>query len=214
MADDLAHLRATAQAGSVRRGPRDAIAALLMACLARLFARLEDMLRVWQSGQLPPPPPPRAQAEAPTAHPASIPPQPHATAWSLSAWLSGLWPFAPTPEFRAPASSRTHTPRPSTGATSSPRASRPAPAEPARPAAQRADPAPAPEPPAMPQHRPLPASSAPQHAPPHPARAPLSSSRAKTAPIRSCPRTPNSLRYRINKPKKNGPCRNRARPKA
>ena len=76
LADDLAHLRATAQAGSVRRGPRDAIAALLMACLARLFARLEDMLRLWQSGQLPPPPPPRAQAEAPNAHPASIPPHP------------------------------------------------------------------------------------------------------------------------------------------
>ena len=41
-----------------------AIHALLIACLARIFGRLENLVRMWQDGQLPPlsqrtPPPPR-----------------------------------------------------------------------------------------------------------------------------------------------------------
>jgi hypothetical protein len=217
LADDLARLRATAQAESVCRGPRDVLAALLMACLARLFARLEDMLRLWQSGQLPPPPPPRAQAEPPTAHPGSVPPQPRAASWSFSAWLSGLWPFAATPDFRPPASARVSSRWPSARATSSPRAARPAPAGPARLASQDTDHAPAPPPRPMPAHppdqsRPIPASTAPLRAPPHPARAPPITSRTKFGPIRGRQRMSILLRYRIIKPKRNGPCRNRARP--
>ena len=214
LADDLARLRVSAQTESVRRGPRDVLAALLMACLARLFARLEDMLRLWQSGQLPPPPPPRAQAEAPLTHPASVPPEPRANPWSLSAWLSGLWPFAATPDFRAPAPSRAPSPCPSARATFSPRASRPAPSGPARPTTQAPDRAPVP---AIHSHfpgrpRPIPTSMARQPALPHPARAPPPASRAKFAPMPSRRRMSILLRNRIEIPQENGPCRNRARP--
>ncbi len=36
--------------------------ALIIACLARIFGRLEEMIRLWQSGQLPLPPAPRPYA--------------------------------------------------------------------------------------------------------------------------------------------------------
>ena len=66
LSDQFARLRDSARAGEEKcaRIPAS-IHALIMACLARIFARLEQFFLLWQSGQLPPP-----QAHA-TQHPIS-----------------------------------------------------------------------------------------------------------------------------------------------
>ena len=66
LGDKFARLRDSARAGEEKcaRIPAS-IHALIMACLARIFARLEQLFLLWQSGQLPPP-----QAHA-TQHPIS-----------------------------------------------------------------------------------------------------------------------------------------------
>ena len=56
LADDIANLRITA---TVNSGPSllpAALQTLIIAILTRLFTRLEDMIRLWQTGQLPIPP--------------------------------------------------------------------------------------------------------------------------------------------------------------
>ena len=62
-------MREAAQADSARGGVQAALEALVMACLARLFARLENLIRLWQSGQLVVP----AIAPGANAHPVSTP---------------------------------------------------------------------------------------------------------------------------------------------
>ena len=54
LGDKLACLRETAQAPREKRAwIPDAIHTLIMAALARIFGRLEQLLLLWQSGQLP-----------------------------------------------------------------------------------------------------------------------------------------------------------------
>lgn len=66
MADQLAGLRAITSADAPRRMLPNALHTLIMAILARLFARLEQVFLLWQAGQLPPPPASRKQAHAAT----------------------------------------------------------------------------------------------------------------------------------------------------
>ena len=60
LADQAANLRTALLAEDAPFWLPDALHALIMAALARIFARLEDMIRLWQSGALPPPPASRA----------------------------------------------------------------------------------------------------------------------------------------------------------
>ena len=62
LSDQLASLRTTLTAAEAPRWMPDRVHALIIACLARIFARLEHVLTLWQAGQLPAPP-----------HPASTP---------------------------------------------------------------------------------------------------------------------------------------------
>ena len=61
LGDQFAGLREIAQARPENRAffPA-AIHTLIMACFARIFARLEQLLTLWQAGNLPVPAPPRA----------------------------------------------------------------------------------------------------------------------------------------------------------
>ena len=61
LANEFASLCFTAPSGAGRRITSKSLEALIAAIFARIFARLEQVLRLWQSGQLPPPPPPRSQ---------------------------------------------------------------------------------------------------------------------------------------------------------
>ena len=53
LADRLGSLRATAGAESACGWVPAALHALIMACLARIFGRLEQVILLWQSGELP-----------------------------------------------------------------------------------------------------------------------------------------------------------------
>lgn len=57
LAEQCASLRAAAQADAQRGWLRSSLHVLIMACLARIFGRLEQLLLLWQSGALPPPQP-------------------------------------------------------------------------------------------------------------------------------------------------------------
>ena len=53
LAGQFASLRATAQADDARGWLPASLHALIMACLVRLFSRLEQLVLAWQSGTLP-----------------------------------------------------------------------------------------------------------------------------------------------------------------
>ena len=57
LSDQLSSLRTTLTAASAPRWMPDRVHALIIACLARIFARLEQILLQWQSEQLPLPQP-------------------------------------------------------------------------------------------------------------------------------------------------------------
>ncbi len=59
LADEVARLGTATTSVPAPVWLPDAVHALIMACLARLFGRLEEMIRLWQAGLLPPPPAPR-----------------------------------------------------------------------------------------------------------------------------------------------------------
>ena len=62
----LAAMRTDAPSGAVAGGwLYDSVIVMIMACLNRLFARLDAMLLLWQAGQLPPPHPRAASKTAP-----------------------------------------------------------------------------------------------------------------------------------------------------
>jgi len=66
IADMAAELRATADEAAAQAGLVAALHALILAALVRIFTRLEDMVALWQSGQLPPLAPARhAERSAP-----------------------------------------------------------------------------------------------------------------------------------------------------
>lgn len=55
LANTVASLRVATLARPAHAWVPAAIHALILACLARLFGRLEEMVRLWQAGLLPPP---------------------------------------------------------------------------------------------------------------------------------------------------------------
>jgi hypothetical protein len=55
LADTVAALRVATLATPAHACVPQAIHALILACLARIFGRLEEMIRLWQSGCTPPP---------------------------------------------------------------------------------------------------------------------------------------------------------------
>ena len=57
MATQIASLRTTAAAGAEHSWLPATLQALILACLTRLFGRLEQIFQLWQSGQLPLPQP-------------------------------------------------------------------------------------------------------------------------------------------------------------
>ena len=54
LSDQLSSLRTTLTAAAAPRWMPDRVHALIIACLARIFARLEPVLTLWQAGQLAP----------------------------------------------------------------------------------------------------------------------------------------------------------------
>jgi len=88
LADQTAALRTAILAEDAPCWLPDAVHALIMACLARIFGRLEDMIRLWQAGILPPPSPVRPRA---------IPSRPVSLAF-----FRGPSPLAPRHSGRAP----------------------------------------------------------------------------------------------------------------
>ena len=166
LADGFASLRAATAAQAVESR---ALAALLLAMLARVLGRLEDLIRLWQSGIVPPPPVLAPREHARPVTPAAEP----AWSWPTCSWLS--W-FSAAPLPRLATSSTARADSVQTRLTPSVRTtSRAAPIP-------HADETPAP-PPAAVEHVILPAPSVaaiplPRHhgalplPPPHPARAP------------------------------------------
>ena len=62
----LAAMRTDAPSGAIAGGwLYDSVIVMIMACLNRLFARLDAMLLLWQAGPLPPPRPRAASKTAP-----------------------------------------------------------------------------------------------------------------------------------------------------
>jgi hypothetical protein len=73
LADEVARLGTATTSVPAPVWLPDAVHALIMACLARLFGRLEEMIRLWQAGLLPPPPAPRPrQANLQPRRPATL----------------------------------------------------------------------------------------------------------------------------------------------
>jgi hypothetical protein len=73
LADEVARLGTATTSVPAPVWLPDAVHALIMACLARLFGRLEEMIRLWQAGLLPPPPAPRPrQADLQPPRPATV----------------------------------------------------------------------------------------------------------------------------------------------
>ncbi|MCC6718278.1 MAG: hypothetical protein IT555_10365 [Acetobacteraceae bacterium] len=100
----IAGLRSAISADQAPAWLPDALHALIIAILARLLGRLEAMIQLWQSGQLPPPPL-RAPARhtTPRRQTRSHAPRPHA---SESPRRAIAPPGAPMPASRAPAITR------------------------------------------------------------------------------------------------------------
>jgi hypothetical protein len=71
LADQVARVRASALGTPAPIFLPDLLHAAIMALLARILGRLEDMIRLWQAGLLPPPKPrtPRRQSPRPHARP-------------------------------------------------------------------------------------------------------------------------------------------------
>ena len=69
LSDQLAGLCTTLTAGEAPCWMPDRVHALIIACLARIFARLENVLTLWQAGQLPPLPPRPASTAPRTQNP-------------------------------------------------------------------------------------------------------------------------------------------------
>jgi len=88
LAEGFASLRRAAEAQPAQGWMPSSVHALIMACLVRIFARLEDIIRAWQDGTLTPPP-----VRAPAApHNAPLPHIAPARPWfDLSAWS---WPWS------------------------------------------------------------------------------------------------------------------------
>ncbi len=95
LAEGFASLRRAAEAQPHQGWMPSSVHALIMACLMRIFARLEDFIRAWQDGTLTPPPPRAPAAATPHGDPQPDPcPAPAARSWfDLSAW-SWSWPWA------------------------------------------------------------------------------------------------------------------------
>jgi hypothetical protein len=93
LGDSLAALRTATLAAPAPAWLPAAIHALILACFARIFACLEDMLAQWQAGIFPPPPPARAASPA-RDRPAPPPP-------SLFARIAGYFSAAPEPAYAA-----------------------------------------------------------------------------------------------------------------
>jgi hypothetical protein len=111
LGDQLATLRASAEAILAPAWLPEALHALILACLLRLFGRLESMISHWQAGLLPPPPQPRPASPARHAAPRPAPPRLSLLA-RLAAFLSGETPCPHATRMPTPgASSRA---RPST----------------------------------------------------------------------------------------------------
>jgi len=82
LADQFASLRAAAEADQAQAWLPASLHALIAACFARLFARLEQLVLLWQSGQLPHPP---VNAPHPARHP--VPARPRSSPRASSAKL-------------------------------------------------------------------------------------------------------------------------------
>ena len=97
LSDQLAGLCTTLTAGEAPCWMPDRVHALIIACLARIFARLENVLTLWQAGQLPP-----------------LPPRPASTA-----------PRTQNPRAPGPRQTTSHRAKPSTCAATQPSAAQP-----------------------------------------------------------------------------------------
>ncbi len=75
LADSVASLRAATLATPAHAWLPAAIHALILACLARILGRLEEMIRLWQAGLLPPPVP-RPRTAPATSRPRAARPNP------------------------------------------------------------------------------------------------------------------------------------------
>jgi len=96
LGDQLATLRASAEAIPAPAWLPEALHALILACLLRLFGRLESMISHWQAGLLPPPPQPRLASPARHAAPRPAPPRPSLLA-RLAAFLAARPHTTPAP---------------------------------------------------------------------------------------------------------------------
>ena len=114
LSEAIASLRTATQADAAR-----GIHALILALLAKLFTRLEQMIQLWQSGQLPTPQP-RVNTTSKTIHPATTPPQEpttrHAPSRRHHAPGAAVLRGSPAPSHQNPPSSHrcptTHAPCP------------------------------------------------------------------------------------------------------
>jgi hypothetical protein len=120
MADQLAGMRTALMAESAPVWLPNALHALILACLARLVARLEDLVRLWQAGLLPPLPTVTAPARRRTPSPARTRPAQRHTRARRNGRRCAETP-ARAPSIRIPtsratpqcaASRPTHAPRP------------------------------------------------------------------------------------------------------
>ncbi len=98
-----AELRAHAQEESARTGLAAVVHALILALLARIFGRLENMVALWQAGQLPALAPQPARATARTPAPAAP-----ANPWR---WLAAFLPFPAIPATEPRRATHPRTPR-------------------------------------------------------------------------------------------------------
>ncbi len=72
LAETVASLRVATLATPAHAWVPEAIHALILACLVRLFGRLEEMIRLWQAGLLPPPPAPRPHLPRTAVNPEEV----------------------------------------------------------------------------------------------------------------------------------------------
>lgn len=96
LGDKIAHLRRTAQAQEKCVWIPSAIHTLIMAALARIFGRLEQIFQLWQSGTLPTPPADASRAPA-RARPVRPPAAGPAVLRPKSARAPTVWPARARP---------------------------------------------------------------------------------------------------------------------